>query len=392
LGEVCDRVRGTIRTGPFGSQLHESDYVDDGIPVVMPKNIIDGRIDTRDIAYIDEATAARLAAHRMKPGDIVYGRRGDIGRRALITAREAGWLCGTVCLRISLGDAELDPVFLFYYLGAPDVTAWIQGQAIGATLPNLNTSILRSVSVTFPPLPTQRKIADILSAYDDLIENNTRRIAILEEMAQRLYREWFVHFRYPGHESVPLVESELGPIPEGWEVKRLGDVLELAYGKALKAEDRTEGSVSVYGSSGIVGKHDSWLVKGPGIIIGRKGNVGSVHWSAGDFFPIDTVFYVKSDMPLNYLYYLLKEQPFLNSDAAVPGLNRSQALSHHFVMPRTCLISMLQDTLEPLFELVQKLQAATVVLREARDFLLPKLLAGDVHITACPEPVPPNPS
>jgi len=85
-------------------------------------------------------------------------------------------------------------------------------------------SILRSVSVVHPPLPTQRKIADILSAYDDLIENNTRRIAILEEMAQQLYQEWFVHFRYPGHENVPLVDSELGPIPEGWEVKRLGDI------------------------------------------------------------------------------------------------------------------------------------------------------------------------
>jgi len=105
----------------------------------MPKNIIDGRINTRDIAKIDEETANRLSAHRMHSGDIVYGRRGDIGRRALITESEEGWLCGTGSLRISLGESELDPGFLFYYLGSADVISWVQSQAIGATLPNLNT-------------------------------------------------------------------------------------------------------------------------------------------------------------------------------------------------------------------------------------------------------------
>ncbi len=89
-------------------------------------------------------------------------------------------------------------------------------------MPNLNTEIIRSIQINIPPLPTQRKIAAILSAYDDLIENNTRCIAILEEMAQLLYREWFVHFRFPGHEKNGMVESALGMIPEGWEVKRLG--------------------------------------------------------------------------------------------------------------------------------------------------------------------------
>jgi len=129
-------------------------------------------------------------------------------------------------MRISLGDSVVHPVFLHYYLGQPDVVAWIYNQAIGATMPNLNTSIVRSIPVTYPPLPTQRKIAAILSAYDDLIENNTRRVAALEEMAQAIYHEWFVHFRFPGHEQVAMVDSPLGPIPEEWEVKQLGYVAE----------------------------------------------------------------------------------------------------------------------------------------------------------------------
>ncbi len=108
LGDICDEVNGTVRTGPFGSQLHESDYVDEGIPVVMPKNIVEGKVSTTDIAKIREKDADRLSQHQLRAGDIVYGRRGDIGRRALITKREDGWLCGTGCLRVSFNDSVLD--------------------------------------------------------------------------------------------------------------------------------------------------------------------------------------------------------------------------------------------------------------------------------------------
>ena len=110
---------------------------------------------------------------------------------------------------------------------------------------------------SLPPLPVQRRIAGILSAYDELIENSQRRIRILEAMARALYREWFVHFRFPGHEKLPRVASPLGDIPQGWEVKKLSEVLELNYGRALKQEDRRHGAFPVYGSSGMVGTHDT---------------------------------------------------------------------------------------------------------------------------------------
>lgn len=236
LGEISDEVDGVIQTGPFGSQLHESDYVDDGIPMVMPKNILDGKIDTSDIAFIKEEDADRLQRHKMSVGDIVYGRRGDIGRRGLIGVRESGWLCGTGCLRVSLGDRVLNPTYLYYYLGQPSVVSWIANQAVGATMPNLNTGILRSVEVRYPCLPLQRRIAFILSAYDDLIENNTRRIKILEQMAEMIYREWLIDFRFPGHENVPMVESELGPMPEGWQTGILRDVCDsIDYGYTASA-------------------------------------------------------------------------------------------------------------------------------------------------------------
>ena len=224
LGDVCDEVDGIIQTGPFGSQLHESDYSPQGVPVVMPKDIIDGRISTDSIARVSPEHVERLSRHKLRCGDIVYGRRGDIGRQALVREDQEGWMCGTGCLRLSLGDSVIDPLFLHYYLRQEDVVGWIANQAVGATMPNLNTAILRSVPVRFPKLPAQRRIAGILSAYDELIENSQRRIQILEQMARATYREWFVEFRFPGHETPPRVSSPLGPIPQGWEVTTLRTV------------------------------------------------------------------------------------------------------------------------------------------------------------------------
>lgn len=238
----------------------------------------------------------------------------------------------------------------------------------------------RRMKITLPPLPTQRKIAAVLSAYDDLIENNTRRIALLEETARALYREWFVEFRYPGHASVPLVESPLGPIPQGWRVVKLGDAVELAYGKALTAEGRNEGSVPVYGSSGIVGYHDSPLVDGPGIIVGRKGNVGSVHWSDEAFYPIDTVYFVRSKIPLPYLYFNLQSQRFINNDAAVPGLNRNQAYSLPLLIPSPEALTSFVDFINPVFAQVRTIRQANANLRRTRDLLLPKLVSGEVDV------------
>jgi type I restriction enzyme S subunit len=228
LGDICDEVRGIVQTGPFGSQLHKSDYKDEGIPVVMPKNIIDDKISIEEIARIGKEDVERLSQHKLQKGDIVYGRRGDIGRRALTREEHTGWLCGTGCIKISLQNASiLEPSFLYYYLGQPKIVSWIYNQAIGATMPNLNTSIIRSIPITYPPLTAQKKIASILSTYDDLLENNTRRIEILEQMAKLIYEEWFVKFRFPGHENVKMVPSDLGEIPEGWEVKAFSEVIDV---------------------------------------------------------------------------------------------------------------------------------------------------------------------
>lgn len=274
-----------------------------------------------------------------------------------------------------------DKGFLYYLAFSAVLRKPAEGSMFGAS--GRQRAVLDVVKSTEIPnilLTNQRKISAILSTYDDFIENNTRRIQILEEMAQRIYREWFVDFRFPGHEKMKFTKSDRGRIPEGWTVKRLGDVIELAYGKALKSEDRLNGEVPVYGSSGIVGYHNQHLVEGPGIIVGRKGNVGSVFWSDINFYPIDTVFYVLTELNSAYIFYHLQGMNFINNDAAVPGLNRNQAYSLLCLVPNKQVLDHFQAMIMPIMRQKRLLTLRIDNLRQSRDMLLPKLISGEIDV------------
>jgi type I restriction enzyme, S subunit len=160
LASVCVERNG-IQTGPFGSQLHMADYSDEGVPVVMPKDLIGFRIRTDEIARIPESIAEKLSRHRMQPDDIVYGRRGDIGRRAYLMPGQAGWFCGTGCLRIRPNSKVVNSWYLFNYLGQDDVRGIITGRALGVTMPNLSTGVMASVPVKLPPRDLQDAFARI---------------------------------------------------------------------------------------------------------------------------------------------------------------------------------------------------------------------------------------
>jgi type I restriction enzyme S subunit len=234
LGEICDDGGGGVKTGPFGSQLHQSDYQDFGTPVVMPTDIMNGKICDEKIARISQNHVNRLAKHKLKLGNIVYGRRGDIGRQALVRKNNIDWLCGTGCLKISVSSKHISSLYLHYFLQMKEIINWIKNQAIGATLPNLNTNILRRVPVFYPKsIDEQKKITAILSTYDDLIENNNRRIAILEKMAEEIYKEWFVRMRFPGHEKARFEKG----IPVVWEYVKIEDAFQITGGGTPSKEN-----------------------------------------------------------------------------------------------------------------------------------------------------------
>src|SRR5260370_6481648 len=204
----------------------------------------------------------------------------------------------------------------------------------------------------------------------------------LKEIADRLFHEWFVKFRFPGHTTTTFVETAKARTPAEWSRRTLSDLIELRYGKALKADQRVPGPFPVYGSSGVVGWHNNYLVEGPGIVVGRKGNVGSVHWSREAFYPIDTVFYVSTSWPKTFVFHVLQSQQFLNSDSAVPGLNRDQALRSSINLPPIALAIEFHRHANEYFQFMAKLGDINKNLRAARDLLLPRLISGEIDLAA----------
>jgi type I restriction enzyme S subunit len=281
---------------------------------------------------------------------------------------------------------EIDRRFLYQYFNWQFFRDQVKASSNGATVKHTSPSRIYQCRIFHPPVPIQRKLAAVLSAYDELLENNSRRIVLLEKLAEEVYREWFVRLRFPGHEKVKVLKG----VPQGWAVEKLGSILELCYGKALKEDDRISGDFPVYGSSGIVGTRNEALVKTSGLIVGRKGNVGSIFYSGRAFSPIDTVYFVKSKLPNSFLYFLLRSMNFINNDAAVPGLNRKQAYSNQFFFPSAPLVEKFRELADPLFDMKHNLARQNDKLIVARGQLLPRLISGKLSVEHLDIQFPPS--
>jgi type I restriction enzyme S subunit len=271
----------------------------------------------------------------------------------------------------------------------------------GSPIPSTTRAAVYVMDLEVPPIDEQRAIAHILGTLDDKIELNRKMNQTLEAMARAIFKSWFVDFdpvrakadgRDPGlpRDLAALFpdsfeDSELGEIPKGWKMMQLGDLIELAYGKALKEENRQPGNIPVFGSNGQVGIHDEKLVSGPGIVVGRKGNPGIVTWSPSDFFAIDTTFYVVTKdtcRSLLFLFYALQDLNLASqgSDSAVPGLNRNMAYMGHLVVPSALLLDAFDKRIKPFFERINHNNGESHTLAALRDALLPKLLSGEIRV------------
>lgn len=323
-----------------------------------------------DIPVISSSgiTSFHNQAKAQGPG-IIIGRKGTLG--TIHFSEGAYWPHDTTLWSKRL--YENNPRFVYYYLHLFD----FQHLDVGNANPTLNRNHIHKLEIAIAPKEIQHSIASILSAYDDLIATNQRRIALLEDAARRIYREWFVHLRFPGHETVAVKDG----VPEGWELKPLGDIAPLNYGKALKSANRKDGKVLVYGSSGIVGMHSIALVDSRAIVVGRKGNVGSLYFSPVPCFPIDTVYYIAPAHASYRLFLALHQLNFISSDAAVPGLNRTYAHSLPILQPSDEVAVAFEYLVQPMFEQSHHLTEQNAQLAHARNLLLPKLMSGQLDVS-----------
>ena len=352
---------------------------------------------------VDQSDRSRFL---LQDGDLLFARQSLVltgaGKCSIFLGDNEPATFESHIIRVRLNQAKANPLYYYYYFQSHEGRAAIQSiveQGAGAS--GIRATDLAAIDVAWCPITVQDAIAHILGTLDDKIELNRRMNETLEEMARALFKSWFVDFdpvraKMEGRDTgLPpdvaalfpdrLVESELGEIPEGWEVKGLGELIELAYGKALKADDRKNGSIPVYGSNGQVGWHDKKLAAGPGIVVGRKGNPGIVTWAHSDFFPIDTTFYVvpkNTDQELPFLFFALTAQdlPSIAADSAVPGLNRNLAYMNRQLVSDKQVIDEFNHYASEIFTRRHRLEEESRTLAALRDALLPKLMSGELWV------------
>ena len=297
--------------------------------------------------------------------------------------------------------AELDRGFLFYLLRTAEYRNEVLASSTGTTVKHTSPGRILAHKASIPPLSEQKAIAAVLGALDDKIELNRRMNATLEAMARALFQSWFVDFDpvrakldgrqpagmdkataalFPEH----LEDSAVGPIPQGWEVGRLDDVLTLQRGFDLPTTDRTHGKYPVIAASGPNGCHDKFMVRGPGVTTGRSGVLGRVFFIHGDFWPLNTSLWVKEFKRLSpaYAFHLLRGLDFemFNAGSAVPTLNRNHVHNLPVVMPPKNVVETFDAQVMPLMKQQKANEDQSRTLATLRDTLLPKLLSGELSV------------
>ena len=405
IAELVKKGEASLQTGPFGTQLKASDYVEEGVPVINVRNIGFGDIRQENLEYLDERMVEKLSAHKLEKGDIVFGRKGAVERHAFVNEQGKGWIQGSDCLRLRIESERINNRFVSYYFKTSAHQNWMQAVcSFGSTMASLNQDIVKLITLPLPPRRTQNKIAAILSAYDELIENNRRRIALLERMAEEIYREWFVRFRFPGYQDA---EFEKG-IPKGWEMIKTEKAFKfLGGGTPSKDNDAywKDGDVNWYTPSDITGAQGLFLASS-----GDKCNEDGVAHSSAKMFPAYSIMMTSRATigaiglnntpactnqgfitcipnkvyPLTYLYHWLKLSIphfiMLSGGATFPELNKTTFRRIEILTPPKELVFGFDEKVSPMFQQIEQLLAMNEKLKLSEDMLLPRLISGKLSV------------
>ena len=369
LEELAAPAKSAMATGPFGSAVSSKNFRSQGIPMLRGSNLsedVGTRLIESDLVYLDPDLVETFKRSVAKAGDLIFTCWGSVGQIGFLDGKSKydKYIVSNKQMKLTPDQTKVVPLFLYYYLSQPAMLDLVKGQAIGSTIPGFNLGQLRALPVQLPIRAEQRAIAEALGALDDKIAANVRASDTVSALAE-------THFRN-------LMTAAIKEVT-------LGNILTLEYGKPLPAPSREAGIVPVYGSGGIVGLHNQSLVGGPGVIVGRKGTAGAVHWSPVPHFAIDTTYFVIPKDPkrgAHFCYFVLKSLKLneQNSDSAVPGLNRNDAYSMKLQLPDDDKMRAFNELVKPLFYLSAQLAAENYTLAATRDALLPQLMSGKLRV------------
>ena len=309
----------------------------------------------------------------------MVARKGDVRKCVFITENEDGWMTGSDCLKVALKENYCYPRFIYYQLRSPFIGRWLEKISIGATMPSINTGLLSSIELVLPSLKEQKRIADILSAYDNLIENNQKQIKLLEEAAQRLYKQWFIDLRFPGHETTPIV----GGLPEGWRKECLGNLVPILTGKKDANYGTADGKYPFFTCSQEPIKSPGYSFDTSAVILAGNGDF-NVKLYRGKFEAYQRT-YVLAPKDKNYLYLVynsvqgkMRELFQGASGSTIKFLTKGMIESIPIVIPSNLILKKFNDLQDAIQKKIEVLKTSIICSVESRDRLLPKLMNGEM--------------
>ena len=380
LGKYCKIISG---------YAFKSNDLSEGteIPVIKIGNISNGNdvIIDSSTQYVSSDFLSIDEKYHIKKGDVLISLTGShINQPNSMVGRSCRNFSDTEFLLNQragkvIPNENADKNYLYYLLNTESFKYSICNRAYGAAnQANVSPSDIENIKWNFPPLPTQQKIASILSAYDNLIQNYKKQIEALQTAASELYKEWFVRFRFPGYQTA---EFENG-IPEGWKIERLTKLVGIKYGKDHSKLD--DGNIPVYGSGGIMRYCNKALYDKETVLIPRKGSLNNIMYANRALWTVDTMFYsimLRKNFA-KYLYYVLSkiDMESFNAGAALPSMT-TEILSHFkIIVPDNKTLELFDNKIALIFTQIDNLQQQITNLTQQRDLLLPRLMSGKLEV------------
>jgi type I restriction enzyme S subunit len=405
IGDFVEAGTADIQTGPFGTQLKASEYVPDGVPVINVRNIGYADLRTDKLEFVTETKAEQLSVHRIEPNDIVFGRKGAVDRHLFVQPDHQGWVQGSDCIRLRIASDDIHPRYVSYAMLSEQHKKWMLNQCGNkATMASLNQDVVKRIALRMPQRLVQNEIVAILSAYDDLIENNRRRITLLEEGARQLYKEWFVRFRFPGHEHVKIIDG----VPEGWAFKVIEEVCETIGGgtpSTKKPEYWDDGDLLWFTPTDVTRNSCLALLTSETKISGSGLNNSSAKMipagaimmtsrASVGFFGINRLaastnqgfINIVSHDPTLRMYVLqnlmwrVEEIRSHAGGATYKEISKGRFRALPILVPPLALASEFEDQASLIHAQVETLHIANQQLAKARDLLLPKLMSGAIAV------------
>ena len=414
LGDICVAKDG-IQTGPFGSQLHSADYVEVGTPIIMVEHLGENIIKSESTPFVSDEDIKRLVKYTMKPGDIIFSRVGYVDKRALVKDVHDGWLFSGSLLRIRPDLNIVDATYLSYFFGFPRLKKYMGDVSVGATRPSINTGILKSIPVVLPEIRVQKVIGEILANIDDKIASNNALSKTLEDIAQTIFKSWFIDFdpveaKMAGEKPAgiddetaalfpdSMEESQFGLIPKGWKVEKFGEVNNLLMGQSPPGEtynSEGEGLPFYQGRTDfgfrfpkqrIFCTQENRVALTGETLVSVRAPVGDVNQAIEKCIigrGVASVMHKSNSGAYSFslLKSLYPRLAYYNGEGTVFGaINRSDFNNMLIVEPPASLVESFEAICGPMNEKIRSLFLSTEALIQLRDSLLPRLISGELQI------------